>query len=29
LVINPNVAKQLGITFPPEIVKDAEKLPEQ
>jgi ABC-type uncharacterized transport system substrate-binding protein len=29
LVINPRVAKQLGITFPPEIVKDAEKLPEQ
>ena len=25
LVVNPKVAKQLGITFPPEILKDAEK----
>jgi ABC-type uncharacterized transport system substrate-binding protein len=29
LAINPKVAKQLGITFPPEILKDAEKLPGQ
>jgi putative tryptophan/tyrosine transport system substrate-binding protein len=27
VVVNPKVAKQLGITFPPEILKDAEKLP--
>ena len=26
LVVNPKVAKQLGITFPPEILKDAEKV---
>jgi ABC-type uncharacterized transport system substrate-binding protein len=26
LVVNPKVAKQLGISFPPEILKDAEKL---
>lgn len=29
LVVNPKVAKQLGITFPAEILKDAEKLPER
>lgn len=28
LVVNMKVAKQLGITFPPEILKDAEKLPD-
>ena len=29
LVVNMKVAKQLGITFPPEILKEAEKLPAQ
>jgi putative tryptophan/tyrosine transport system substrate-binding protein len=29
MVINPKVAKQLGITFPPQILKNAEKLPGQ
>lgn len=29
LVVNPKVAKQLGITFPPSLLKEAEKLPER
>lgn len=29
LVVNPKVAKELGITFPAGILKDAEKLPDQ
>jgi ABC-type uncharacterized transport system substrate-binding protein len=29
LVVNPKVAKQLGISFPPNILKDAQKVPEK